>query len=120
LESAERLKLTSPSPAAKLRGRAELPKDRKKLLTELGQLESPAAYFRAHSLLMSGDGAPSLSGAPLGLAEKMRKATQPYNWAIASLIPTSLAERHVHVRSPKQLRNAFVVKEGFMQALIDQ
>ena len=38
-------------------------KDGKKLLAELGQLGPSTAYFRAHSLLVSGDGTPALKWA---------------------------------------------------------
>lgn len=68
-------------------------KDGKKLLTELGQLGSHTAYFRAHSLLVSGDGTPALKWGSTGAYGEDAEGNPIYNWTIVDRIFDTYLER---------------------------
>jgi len=61
-------------------------KDGRKLLGELGQLGTPQAYFRAHSLLVSGDGTPALKWGSTNIYTEDAQGRPVYDWTIVDHI----------------------------------
>jgi xylan 1,4-beta-xylosidase len=63
-------------------------KDGKKLLSDMGQLGSPAApvYFRAHSLLVTGDGTPALKWGSTNVYTEDAQGRPVYDWTIVDRI----------------------------------
>ncbi len=57
-------------------------KNGRKLLKELGQLGHPTAYFRAHNLLTSGDGTPSLKWGSTNAYRQDAQGQPIYDWTI--------------------------------------
>ena len=68
-------------------------KDGRKLLAELGQLGPHTAYFRAHSLLVSGDGTPALKWGSTGAYSEDAQGNPIYNWTIVDRIFDTYLER---------------------------
>ena len=63
-------------------------KDGKKLLSDIGQLGSFAApaYFRTHSLLVTGDGTPALKWGSTNLYTEDAQGRPVYDWTIVDRI----------------------------------
>ncbi len=61
-------------------------KDGKKLLHDIGQLGSPQAYFRAHSLLVTGDGTPALKWGSTNAYTEDAAGRPVYDWTIVDRI----------------------------------
>ena len=61
-------------------------KDGRKLLGELGQLGAPQAYFRAHSLLVTGDGTPALKWGSTNVYTEDAQGRAVYDWTIVDRI----------------------------------
>ena len=61
-------------------------KDGRKLLGELGQLGEPQAYFRSHSLLVTGDGTPALKWGSTNIYTEDAQGRAVYNWTIVDHI----------------------------------
>ena len=63
-------------------------KDGKKLLRDIGQLGSPTApaYFRTHSLLVTGDGTPALKWGSTNLYTEDAQGRPLYDWTIVDRI----------------------------------
>ena len=61
-------------------------KDGRKLLTELGQLGEPQVYFRAHSLLVTGDGTPALKWGSTNVYTEDAQGRPVYDWTIVDHI----------------------------------
>ena len=57
-------------------------KDGKKLIGELGHLGGPTAYFRAHSLLVTGDGTASLKWGSTNAYTEDAQGKPVYDWTI--------------------------------------
>ena len=68
-------------------------KDGKKLLTELGRLGPQTAYFRPHSLLVSGDGTPALKWGSTGAYREDAQGRPSYDWTIIDRIFDTYLER---------------------------
>ncbi len=66
-----------------------------KLMGELGQLRPKAVYFRAHNLLTSGDGTPSLKWGSTGAYSEDAQGRPVYNWTILDRIFDTYLERGV-------------------------
>ncbi len=67
----------------------------KKLLAELGALRPNQVYFRAHSLLTSGDGTPALKWGSTGAYSEDSEGRPIYDWTILDRIFDSYLERGV-------------------------
>ena len=61
-------------------------KDGRKLLSELGQLGDPQEYFRAHSLLVTGDGTPALKWGSTNIYTEDAQGRPAYEWTIIDRI----------------------------------
>ena len=61
-------------------------KDGKKLLRDIGQLGAPQAYFRAHSLLVTGDGTPALKWGSTNAYTEDAAGKPIYDWTIVDRI----------------------------------
>ena len=61
-------------------------KDGRKLLGELGQLGASQAYFRAHSLLVTGDGTPALKWGSTNVYTEDARGRPVYDWTIVDRI----------------------------------
>ncbi|MEP7002840.1 MAG: beta-xylosidase, partial [bacterium] len=61
-------------------------KDGRKLIGELGQLGAPQAYFRAHSLLVTGDGTPALKWGSTNIYTEDAQGRPVYNFTIVDHI----------------------------------
>jgi xylan 1,4-beta-xylosidase len=68
-------------------------RDGKRLLAELGRLGPFTAYFRAHSLLVSGDGTPALKWGSTGAYSEDAQGHAIYNWTIVDRIFETYLER---------------------------
>jgi xylan 1,4-beta-xylosidase len=60
--------------------------DGRKLLGELGALETNEVYFRTHNLLTSGDGTPALKWGSTGAYTEDQQGNPVYNWTILDQI----------------------------------
>jgi len=69
--------------------------DGKKLLGELGTLGTNEVFFRAHNLLTSGDGTPSLKWGSTGAYSEDTNGNPVYNWTILDRIFGTYRERGV-------------------------
>ena len=70
-------------------------KDGRKLLAELGGLAPGRVYFRAHSLLVSGDGTPALKWGSTGAYREDAHGNPVYDWTIVDRIFDTYLERGV-------------------------
>ena len=70
-------------------------KDGRKLIQELGELKPQEVYFRAHSLLVSGDGTPALKWGSTGAYSEDAQGKAIYNWTIVDRIFETYLERGV-------------------------
>ncbi len=70
-------------------------KNGRKLLGELGGLDRGAVYFRAHNLLTSGDGTPSLKWGSTGVYDEDAEGRPRYHWSILDGIFDSYRSRGV-------------------------
>ncbi len=61
-------------------------KDGKKLLRDIGQLGAPQEYFRAHSLLVTGDGTPALKWGSTNAYTEDAAGHPFYDWTIVDRI----------------------------------
>ena len=61
-------------------------KDGKKLLHDIGQLGEPQEYFRAHSLLVTGDGTPALKWGSTNAYTEDAAGKPIYDWTIVDRI----------------------------------
>jgi xylan 1,4-beta-xylosidase len=61
-------------------------KDGRKLLGELGKLGRPQTYFRAHSLLVTGDGTPALKWGSTNIYTEDSQGRPIYDWTIVDHI----------------------------------
>jgi xylan 1,4-beta-xylosidase len=61
-------------------------KDGKKLLHDIGQLGEPQEYFRAHSLLVTGDGTPALKWGSTNAYTEDAAGRPIYDWTIVDRI----------------------------------
>ena len=61
-------------------------KDGRKLLGEIGALGAPQAYFRAHSLLVTGDGTPALKWGSTNVYTEDANGRAVYDWTIVDRI----------------------------------
>ena len=61
-------------------------KDGKKLLRDIGQLGEPQEYFRAHSLLVTGDGTPALKWGSTNAYTEDARGNPIYDWTIVDRI----------------------------------
>jgi xylan 1,4-beta-xylosidase len=61
-------------------------KDGRKLLHEIGELGEPQEYFRAHSLLVTGDGTPALKWGSTNAYTEDAAGRPIYNWTIVDRI----------------------------------
>ncbi len=61
-------------------------KDGKKLLHDIGQLGEPQEYFRAHSLLVTGDGTPALKWGSTNAYTEDAQGNPIYDWTIVDRI----------------------------------
>jgi xylan 1,4-beta-xylosidase len=61
-------------------------KDGKKLLHDIGQLGEPQEYFRAHSLLVTGDGTPALKWGSTNAYTEDAAGNPLYDWTIVDRI----------------------------------
>lgn len=61
-------------------------RDGRKLLGELGKLGPKTTYFRAHSLLVSGDGTPALKWGSTGAYREDAQGRPIYDWTIVDRI----------------------------------
>lgn len=61
-------------------------KDGKKLLRDIGQLGEPQEYFRAHSLLVTGDGTPALKWGSTNAYTEDAEGNPIYDWTIVDRI----------------------------------
>ena len=70
-------------------------KDGKKLLRDIGRLGEPQAYFRAHSLLVTGDGTPALKWGSTNAYTEDAAGRPIYDWTIVDRIFDTYLERGV-------------------------
>ncbi len=70
-------------------------KDGRKLLGELGQLGAPHAYFRTHSLLVTGDGTPALKWGSTNIYTEDAQGRAVYDWTIVDRIFETYLARNV-------------------------
>ncbi len=61
-------------------------KDGRKLLAEIGKLGEPQTYFRAHSLLVTGDGTPALKWGSTNIYTEDAQGRPVYDWTIVDRI----------------------------------
>ncbi|MCX6953662.1 MAG: beta-xylosidase [Verrucomicrobia bacterium] len=61
-------------------------KDGKKLLRDIGRLGEPQTYFRAHSLLVTGDGTPALKWGSTNAYTEDAAGNPVYDWTIVDRI----------------------------------
>jgi xylan 1,4-beta-xylosidase len=61
-------------------------KDGKKLLRDIGRLGAPQAFFRAHSLLVTGDGTPALKWGSTNAYTEDAAGNAVYDWTIVDRI----------------------------------
>ena len=61
-------------------------KDGKKLLRDIGQLGEPQEYFRAHSMLVTGDGTPALKWGSTNAYTEDAQGNPIYDWTITDRI----------------------------------
>ena len=61
-------------------------KDGRKLLGEIGALGAPQTYFRAHSLLVTGDGTPALKWGSTNVYTEDANGRAVYDWTIVDRI----------------------------------
>ena len=61
-------------------------KDGRALLTELGQLGGPQVYFRAHSLMVTGDGTPALKWGSTNMYTEDAHGRPTYDWTTVDRI----------------------------------
>src|ERR1043165_6289811 len=61
-------------------------KDGRKLLKEIGDLGAPQEYFRAHSLLNTGDGTPALKWGSTNAYTEDANGRPVYDWTIVDRI----------------------------------
>jgi xylan 1,4-beta-xylosidase len=69
--------------------------DGRKLLAELGELRPRSVYFRAHTLLTSGDGTPALKWGSTGAYREDSRGNPVYDWTILDRIFDAYLEREV-------------------------
>jgi xylan 1,4-beta-xylosidase len=67
----------------------------KKLIAELGELKPQNVYFRAHSLLCSGDGTPALKWGSTGVYNEDADGNPIYDWTILDRIFDTYLEHGV-------------------------
>ncbi len=67
----------------------------RKLIAELGELALQQVYFRAHSLLCSGDGTPALKWGSTGVYHENEAGQPIYNWVLMDGIFDTYLERGV-------------------------
>ncbi|GAA5484196.1 GH39 family glycosyl hydrolase [Haloferula sargassicola] len=70
-------------------------KDGRKLLGELGELRPDEVFFRAHSLMVSGDGTPALKWGSTGMYGEDGRGRPIYDWEIVDGIFDAYRENHV-------------------------
>ncbi|CAN5906172.1 beta-xylosidase [soil metagenome] len=70
-------------------------KDGRRLLGELGKLGAPQAYFRAHSLLVTGDGTPALKWGSTNVYTEDAEGRAVYDWSIVDRIFATYLARNV-------------------------
>ena len=70
-------------------------KDGKKLLRDIGRLGEPQAYFRTHSLLVTGDGTPALKWGSTNAYTEDAQGRPVYDWTIVDRIFDTYLERGV-------------------------
>ena len=70
-------------------------KDGKKLLADLGRLAPQRVYFRAHSLLVTGDGTPALKWGSTNAYREDAHGKPIYDWTIVDRIFDTYLERGV-------------------------
>ena len=70
-------------------------KDGEKLLRKLGELGREQVYFRAHSLLVTGDGTPALKWGSTNAYTEDEKGNPVYDWTIIDRIFDTYLERNV-------------------------
>lgn len=70
-------------------------KNGRKLLGELGALKPKQVYFRAHSLLCSGDGTPALKWGSTGVYSEDEQGNPVYDWTILDRIFDAYLENGV-------------------------
>ncbi|GAC1514296.1 MAG: beta-xylosidase [Gemmatimonadaceae bacterium] len=70
-------------------------KDGRKLLGELGRLGAPQVYFRAHSLLVTGDGTPALKWGSTNVYTEDAKGRPLYDWSVVDRIFATYIARGV-------------------------
>ncbi len=61
-------------------------KDGRRLLRDIGNLGAPQEYFRAHSLLVTGDGTPALKWGSTNIYTEDAAGRPVYNWTIVDRI----------------------------------
>src|SRR5512140_103596 len=61
-------------------------KDGKKLLRDIGRLGEPQEYFRAHSLLVTGDGTPALKWGSTNAYTEDALGNPVYDWTVVDRI----------------------------------
>lgn len=71
-------------------------KDGRRLLRDIGQLGEAPAYFRAHSLLVTGDGTPALKWGSTNAYTEDALGRPVYDWTIIDRIFDTYLERGVH------------------------
>jgi xylan 1,4-beta-xylosidase len=71
-------------------------RDGQKLLTDLGELRPGQVFFRAHNMLTSGDGTPTLKWGSTGAYRQDAAGIASYDWAITDHIFSTYLERGVH------------------------
>ena len=70
-------------------------KDGRKLLVELGKLQSGEVYFRAHNLLSTGDGTPAFKWGSTNAYTETKDGKPVYDWTVVDrIIDTYLARGH--------------------------
>jgi xylan 1,4-beta-xylosidase len=70
-------------------------KDGKKLIAEIGKLAPKRSYFRAHSLLVTGDGTPALKWGSTNAYTEDANGKPIYDWTIVDRIFDTYLERGV-------------------------
>lgn len=71
-------------------------KDGRKLMAELGQLRPGNVYFRAHSLLSSGDGTPAFKWGSTNAYTEDKDGQPVYDWRVVDRIIDTQLARGVH------------------------
>jgi xylan 1,4-beta-xylosidase len=70
-------------------------KDGRKLLREIGELGEPQEYFRAHSLLVTGDGTPAFKWGSTNAYTEDAQGHPIYDWTVVDRIFDTYLERGV-------------------------